>query len=78
MTGLFANLTRSHRGPGRQAIAARKKRGPARDTARLDAFADARAETGSVAAAAATVGVCHQRGSQLLARLREGLGWQAQ
>ena len=78
MTGLFANLTRSHRGPGRQAIAARKKRGPARYPARLAAFAAALPYPGSAAAAAATVGVCHQRGSQLLARLREGLGWQAQ
>ena len=78
MTGLFANLTRSHRGPGRQAIAARKKRGPARDTARLDAFADALAETGSVAAPPAAGGGWDPPGWRRLGRLREGLGWQAQ
>lgn len=77
MTGMFANLTRSHRGPGRQAIAARKKRGPERDLEKLDAFAEALAETGTVAAASREVGICAQRGSQLLARIREGLGWQA-
>lgn len=78
MTGLFIHQTRSHRGPGRQAIAARKKRGPALDMAKLNAFADALAEHGTVAGASRAVGVCAQRGSQMLARIREGLGWQAQ
>jgi hypothetical protein len=75
-TGLFANKTRSHRGPGRQYLAKRKS-GPPRDTAKLDAFAEALAETGTVAAASKLVGVCHQRGSQMLAMIKAGLGWQA-
>lgn len=77
MTGLFAHLTRSHRGPGRQAIAARKKRGPAADRAKLDLFAEALAELGTVTAASKLLGISQQMGSKYLARIREGLGWQA-
>lgn len=47
------------------------------DRARLDGFAEALAETGTVAAASEAIGVCNQRGSVLLARLRKELGWQA-
>lgn len=74
MTGLFINRTRSHRGPGTKHIAERKKQ--ARE--RLNIFADALADHGTVAAASRIIVVCPQRGSQLLARIRKGLGWQAQ
>lgn len=77
MTGLFANLTRSHRGPGRQAIAARKTRNRPHDKAKLDAFAEALAETGKVTAAAKLCGISQQRGSILLARIKKALGEQA-
>ena len=77
MTGLFTNLTRSHRGPGRQAIAARKKRRSDFDKAKLDAFADALAELGTVTAAAKAIGVSQQRGSVLLAAIKKDLGEQA-
>lgn len=75
MTGLFANQTRSHRGPGRQAIAGRRNR--SFDRAKLDAFAEALAETGTVTAAARIVGISQQRGSSQLARIKAELGWQA-
>lgn len=76
--GLFAH--RGHNQGRAFAVhrAQRRKSGPARDTAKLDAFAEALAEHGTVAAASREVGVCHQRGSQMLAFIREGLGWQAQ
>lgn len=77
MTGMFIHLTRSHRGPGRQAIAKRKRNRPF-DRAKLDAFAEALAELGTVTAAAKACGFTQQRGSRLLARIKEGLGWQSQ
>lgn len=77
MTGMFANLTRSHRGPGRQAIAARKKRNRPCDAAKLDAFAEALSELGTVTAAANFCGISQQRGSVLLKRIKDALGEQA-
>lgn len=74
--GLFANLTRSHRGPGRQAIAKRRQRSDF-NREKLDAFAEALAEHGTVTAAAKTIGVTQQRGSILLARIKAELGEQA-
>lgn len=71
---LFASRTRSHRGPGPRHIAARRAQG----RATLNAFAEALAEHGTVSAAAREVGICQQRGSQLLKKIRIELGWQAQ
>ena len=48
------------------------------DRVLLSNFAEALAETGTITAAAQTVGVCRQRGTQLLARIVSELGWQAQ
>jgi DNA-binding transcriptional LysR family regulator len=70
---LFANQTRSHRGPGRQYVLARSAQG--RRT--LNSFAEALAETGTITAASEAIGISQQRGSQLLARIRKELGWQA-
>jgi hypothetical protein len=41
-------------------------------------FAEALAEGKNIGEAAAAAGVCRQRGSQLLKRIRKELGWQAQ
>lgn len=70
-TGLF--MHRSHN-QGR-AFAAFKAQQAKRN---LDNFAEALAEFGTVTAAARHCGISQQRGSQLLARIRAKLGWQAQ
>jgi hypothetical protein len=75
MTGLFTHQTRSHRGPGRQAIAARRDR--PFDRTKLDTFAEALAETGTITAAAKRCGISQQRGSALFKRICAGLGEQA-
>ena len=46
--------------------------------ANLDRFAEALSIFGTVVGAAKECGISQQRGSQLLARIRAGLGWQAQ
>lgn len=74
MTGMFSHQTRSHRGPGRQAIA-RRNQGMRRD---LSIFAEAIAEGSSLAEAGRAIGVSGQRSSQLFAKMRRDLGWQAQ
>lgn len=43
----------------------------------LDRFAEALAETGEVATAAASIGVSKDYGKAMLQRLRKRLGWQA-
>lgn len=73
-TGLFSHR---HNHGARVWSAQRRKSGPDVDRAKLDAFAEALAETGTVAAASKAIGICHQRGSQLLARIKRELGWQA-
>lgn len=76
-TGLFRSPTSQSVGAGAHQRGKRKS-GPPLDRAQLGRFAEALAETGTVAAASRTIGVCHQRGSQYLARIKAELGWQAQ
>jgi len=71
---LFAHLTRSHRGPGRDYLQSRRN---ARDE-RLGAFADHIAEGVSIAVAARLVGVSEAYGRVMLQNIRRQLGWQAQ
>lgn len=75
-TGLFSN--RAHNLGSTIYFAQLRKSGAPQDRAKLDAFAEALAETGTVTAAAARCRISRQRGSQFLARLRAELGWQAQ
>lgn len=70
---LFANLTRSHRGPGRQAIAARK----AERRRFVDLFAECLAEGGEVEVCARRLGKSPSWGRSTLAEIRRGLGEQA-
>lgn len=74
-TGLFPHST--SQGIGARAHQRRLRRRPF-DRAKLDAFAEALAELGTVTAAARHIGISQQRGSQFLARIRNELGWQAQ
>ena len=71
---LFANLTRSHRGPSPRYLAFRRERG--RRT--LNAFAQALSETGKIGESARIAGISQQRGSQLFKQICAELGWQAQ
>lgn len=73
MTGLFSNRTRSHRGPGRAYVEARRRQG----RATLDRFAEALSEHGSIPRAAAEANIHPSRGYQLFARIRAELGEQA-
>lgn len=68
--GIFAH--RAH-GPGRAFLGARK----AKTLHQLADFAEALAGGATVGQAAASIGVCGQRGSQLLAQIRRELGWKA-
>lgn len=61
--GIFSH--RSH-GPGRAFLLSRRRK--ARE--QLNQFADALAERGTIKAAAAAIGVCEQRGSQLFAIIK--------
>ena len=70
MTGLFSSLTRSHRGPGRQYVSARK----AERRQFLDLFADCLSEGGSVATCAARLGKGKAWGEAALREIRAGLG----
>lgn len=70
---MFAART-STRGRASQYRAAQRAQG--RRT--LNAFAEALAECGVIAEAARQCGISQQRGSQLFARIRKELGWQAQ
>jgi molybdenum-dependent DNA-binding transcriptional regulator ModE len=74
MSGLFSNLTRSHRGPGFKAIAARKAQG----TKTVSDFAEALSNHGSVTKAAREIGVSVRHGYILLDRICRELGEQAQ
>lgn len=65
--------TRSHRGPGRQYLAARK----AKSRAKLNAFAEALAEGCTISAAARQVGISQQSGSAYFRKIRLELGPQA-
>jgi hypothetical protein len=77
-TGLFPHSTAQGIGARAHQRKLRPRRGPPPNRATLDAFAEALAEAGTIAAASKAVGLCHQRGSQLLRRIRDELGWQAQ
>jgi molybdenum-dependent DNA-binding transcriptional regulator ModE len=74
MTGLFAHLTRSHRGPSPKAISARKSQG----TKTVSDFAEALSNSGSVTKAAREIGVSVRHGYILLDRICRELGEQAQ
>jgi hypothetical protein len=71
--GLFINRGHS----GGRAFAAHRG-GPKPDRAKLDAFAEALAEAGTVTGAAKACGISQQQGSKYLAKIRRGLGCQAQ
>jgi len=79
-TGLFANQTRSHRGPGRKAIAGRRSN---YHVGALDRFADLLAEHGpddkggDVMACAVKLGCSYTYANAMLQRIRKKLGWQA-
>lgn len=70
---LFANLTRSHRGPGRAWIAARR----AEQDAERDAFAEHLSEHGNIARAARECGRSDSWGRAMFRRLCDELGSQA-
>jgi len=70
---MFANLTRSHRGPSPGYLRARKL--AARKV--LNTFAEHLSECGVIPEAARRTGISQQRGSQLFAQIRKELGWQA-
>lgn len=79
-----ACVGRAHRlgiaSPRRPVVSARKRylaQQKALTRKRLDAFAEALAEHGTIAAAAKLVGIGRQRGDQLFAHIRAELGWQA-
>lgn len=88
MTGLFANVrhnkggtiwrrqqvARAHAESLRRAHAANHAKGQAS----LDRFAEALAETGTVAAAAESIGISMKYAERLFTRIRRDLGWQAQ
>lgn len=71
---MFANLTRSHRGPGRAYVQQRK----AARNERLEAFAEHISEGIPVSVAARLVGVTEAYGRVMLQNIRRQLGWQAQ
>jgi len=63
--------------PKRSHVARKRKPGPVPCRDKVNAFAEALSELGTIAAAAASLGLSHQRGSQLMAQVRADLGWQA-
>lgn len=64
----------------------RRKSGPPADREKLERFAEALSWHdigsgnfgGNVSKVSAALGISHQRGSQLLAKIKAELGWQAQ
>lgn len=75
-TGLFP--IREGKGGPRRGYIPKNRRNRVFDRTKLDAFAEALAEHGTVTAASHACGISQQRGSVFLARIRRGLGWQAQ
>ena len=73
MTGLFANLTRSHRGPSPSYLAMRR----AKARAKLNAFAEQLAECGNISEAARRIGTSQQNGSRMFQQIKRELGEQA-